>query len=246
MLGSHRGRRKIESDLQYVFLKHCLRFQQGSSLGRRRGRKEQHYCHHHQQREQESGRKEKESFNDEQNHSSSVKIIGASTPGKSMKTSFAVENAAKFLKIYENYYSIPYPLPKLHLIALPEYAAGAMENWGAITFREAALLVDENSSVMNKRNVARVVGHEVAHQWFGNLVTMKWWNDLWLNESFATFLETKMADKLYPEWKNWNDFLMYDTSPAMEGDSLQNTHPIQVEVRSPDEISGIFDEISYG
>jgi tricorn protease interacting factor F2/3 len=189
---------------------------------------------------------EMESFNDEQNHSSSVKIIGASTPGKSMKTSFAVENAAKFLKIYENYYSIPYPLPKLHLIALPEYAAGAMENWGAITFREAALLVDENSSVMNKRNVARVVGHEVAHQWFGNLVTMKWWNDLWLNESFATFLETKMADKLYPEWKNWNDFLMYDTSPAMEGDSLQNTHPIQVEVRSPDEISGIFDEISYG
>jgi tricorn protease interacting factor F2/3 len=175
-----------------------------------------------------------------------VEIIGAASPGKAAKTHYGLENGAKFLKAYRDYYSIAYPLRKLHLIALPEYAAGAMENWGAITFRENALLIDENSSVSNKRRVATVVGHEVAHQWFGDLVTMKWWNDLWLNESFATFLENKMTDKLYPDWRIFDDFLLFDAGGALAGDSLRNTHPIDVKVASPEEVSGIFDEISYG
>jgi tricorn protease interacting factor F2/3 len=175
-----------------------------------------------------------------------IEIIGAASPGKGVKTRFGLENGAKFLKAYTDYYSIPYPLKKLHLIALPEYAAGAMENWGAITFREAALLIDENSSVSNRRRVTSIIGHEVAHQWFGDLVTMKWWNDLWLNESFATFMEAKTTDSLYPDWKMFDDFLLYDTGPALGGDSLRNTHPIDVNVSSPEEVSSIFDEISYG
>jgi tricorn protease interacting factor F2/3 len=167
-------------------------------------------------------------------------------PGDSRKGDYALENSAKFLKLYGDYYNVPYPLPRLDLIALPEYAAGAMENWGAITFREVLLLVDKNSSASNRRSVVEVAGHEIAHQWFGDLVTMEWWNDLWLNESFATFMESKMTDVLYPEWNIWSDFLHDQTSGAMIGDSLHNTHPIDVNVKDPEEVSQIFDEISYG
>ena len=166
--------------------------------------------------------------------------------GSSKSGGFALENASKFIKAYEDYYSIEYPLPKLDLIALPEYASGAMENWGAITFREISLLIDENSSVMNKRRVTSVLGHEIAHQWFGDLVTMSWWNDIWLNESFATFMEALMTDSLYPSWNVLSDFLQQETVGAMLGDSLENTHPIEAEVNAPEEISEIFDEISYG
>jgi tricorn protease interacting factor F2/3 len=167
-------------------------------------------------------------------------------PGYAEKGRFALENATKFLRTYEEYYSIPYPLGKLDLIGLPEYASGAMENWGAITFREVVLLIDKNSSVANKRNVTSVLGHEIAHMWFGNLVTMRWWNDLWLNESFATFMESKMTNKLYPEWNVVSDFVQQTTAGAMNSDSLSNTHPIDVPVRAPEEISQIFDDISYG
>ena len=117
-------------------------------------------------------------------------------PGNAVKGKYALENAAKFLRAYEEYYGIKYPLDKLDLIGLPEYASGAMENWGAITFREIVLLIDENSSVSNRRRVTSVLGHEIAHMWFGDLVTMRWWNNLWLNESFATFMESKMTDKI--------------------------------------------------
>ena len=167
-------------------------------------------------------------------------------PLNAIKGKYALENASKFLRVYEEYYGIKYPLAKLDLIALPEYASGAMENWGAITFREIVLLIDENSSVSNRRSVTSVLGHEIAHMWFGDLVTMRWWNDLWLNESFATFMESKMTDKIYPEWNVVSDFVLQNTSGSMHSDSLSNTHPIDVKVNAPEEISQIFDEISYG
>ncbi len=167
-------------------------------------------------------------------------------PGHATKGEYALENAAKFLRAYEEYYGIKYPLDKLDLIGLPEYASGAMENWGAITFREIVLLIDENSSASNKRRVTSVLGHEIAHMWFGDLVTMRWWNDLWLNESFATFMESKMTDKLYPEWNVVSDFVLEETAGSMHSDSLSSTHPIDAKVDAPEEISQIFDEISYG
>ncbi|MHB8567280.1 MAG: M1 family metallopeptidase [Nitrososphaerales archaeon] len=176
----------------------------------------------------------------------SVEYIAATSPGQSHRGKYGLENAVKFLRAYEDYFSIKYPLSKLHLIAIPEYPSGAMENWGAITFREVAFLVDENSSVSNRRRATEVIGHEIAHMWFGDLVTMKWWNDLWLNESFATFMESMMTDKLYPTWNIWSDFLLQLTADALNGDSLSNTHPIEANVKSPDEVSQIFDEISYG
>ena len=120
-----------------------------------------------------------------------------------------------------------------------------MENWGAITFREAYILVDENTSVRYKKVVAEVVAHEVAHQWFGNLVTMKWWDDLWLNESFATFMSYKLVESMFPQWHVWDDFLRTDTSIGMARDSLQSTHPIEVKINDPKEIDQYFDQISY-
>ncbi len=167
-------------------------------------------------------------------------------PGQAEKGQFALESAVKFLRTYEDYYSVPYPLDKLDLIALPEYASGAMENWGAVTFREVSLLIDQNSSVANKRLVTTNLGHELAHMWFGDLVTMRWWNDLWLNESFATFMECKIADKLFPDWNFFDDFVQQQTSVAMHNDSIKSTHPIDEKVNAPEEISEIFDEISYG
>ena len=175
-----------------------------------------------------------------------IDVIFATSTGKARKGQFAIEAAKRSLEFYQSYFGIPYMLPKVHLITIPEFAAGAMENWGAITFREAALEVDENSSFKTRRRVAEVVAHELAHQWFGNLVTMKWWNDLWLNESFATLMGYKVVDAKYPEWKVWQEFLTSEASGAMARDSLKNTHPIEVDITSPDEIEQIFDEISYG
>jgi tricorn protease interacting factor F2/3 len=184
-------------------------------------------------------------FEQEIQKSNQLEIMVEARPGYAAKGKFALENTVKYLSALEDFYSIPYPLGKLDLIALPEYASGAMENWGAITFRESALLIDENSSFSNHRRVALVLGHELAHQWFGNLVTMKWWNDLWLNESFATFMERKMTMKLYPEWDELSGFLLESTTAGMLGDSMQSTHPIDAVVNTPEEISQIFDEISY-
>lgn len=175
-----------------------------------------------------------------------IDLIVATTPGKAGKGEFALGVAKGSLEFYRSYFDIPYMLPKLHLIAVPEFAAGAMENWGAVTFREVALLVDGSSSVRTKRRVAEVVAHELAHQWFGNLVTMCWWDDLWLNESFATFVAYKVVEALYPEWKAWQDFLRGDTSGAMARDSLRSTHPIEAPIQAPSDIEQIFDEISYG
>jgi tricorn protease interacting factor F2/3 len=175
-----------------------------------------------------------------------IDVIVAGTSGKARNGEFALQVAMKSLEYYESYFGTPYVLPKLHLIGVPEFAAGAMENWGAVTFREAALYVDKNSSFATRKSVAQIISHELAHQWFGNLVTMKWWNDLWLNESFATLMSYKVVDSAFPGWNAWQDFLIDETSPAMSMDSLRNTHPIEADVKSPDDIQQIFDAITYG
>jgi puromycin-sensitive aminopeptidase len=168
------------------------------------------------------------------------------TPGKKEQGSFALDVACRLLSFYNNYFGIHYPLPKLDLIAIPDFAAGAMENWGAITYREVALLVDPaHSSAATKQRVAIIIAHEIAHMWFGNLVTMEWWNDLWLNEGFASWIEYKAVDHLFPEWDMWTQFIFADSGPAMSLDGLRNTHPIEAEVKTPHDINELFDAISY-
>ena len=175
-----------------------------------------------------------------------IKIRVVTTRGKKSKAKLSLELTKKFLAEYEKYFGIKYPLPKLDMLAIPDFAAGAMENWGAITFRETILLYDpKTSSTRTKQYIAEVISHEIAHQWFGNLVTMKWWNDLWLNESFATFMATKIVDRFYPEWDYWDQFLDDAMNTAMSLDSLKTSHPIDVNVNHPSEIREIFDSISY-
>jgi len=166
--------------------------------------------------------------------------------GRAERGAFALDVAARALEVYEEYFGVPYMLPKLDLIAVPEFAMGAMENWGAITFREQSLLLEEGSGEAARRRVASTLVHELAHQWFGDLVTMNWWDDLWLNESFATFLSYKVLDRLFPSWDMWSDFLSSETSESLAEDSLRSTHPIHVNVVDEDEIEQIFDSISYG
>ncbi|ORX53906.1 hypothetical protein BCR36DRAFT_323349 [Piromyces finnis] len=167
-------------------------------------------------------------------------------PEQIESTEYALEVATKILRFYESTYDIPYPLPKLDLVAIPDFEAGAMENWGLITFRETALLYDEKSaSSINKQYVATVVAHELAHQWFGNLVTMKWWDDLWLNEGFAEFMEYLGVNAAEPEWGMENHWYYMDVIKAFKTDSSHFTHPIYAEVKDPEEISGLFDDISY-
>jgi puromycin-sensitive aminopeptidase len=168
------------------------------------------------------------------------------TPGKKEQGRFALDVSCRLLSFYHDYFGIHYPLPKLDLIAIPDFAAGAMENWGAITYREVALLVDPaHSSAATKQRVAIIIAHEIAHMWFGNLVTMEWWNDLWLNEGFASWIEYKAVDHLFPEWDMWTQFIFADSGPAMSLDSLKNTHPIEAEVKTPHDINELFDAISY-
>ena len=175
-----------------------------------------------------------------------VDYIVATVPGKSSGAKFPLDVAKDSVRFFESYFGSKYNLPKLHLIGVPEFAAGAMENWGVITFREIALLVDDDSSIRIRKQVAEVIAHEVSHQWFGDLVTMKWWDDLWLNESFATFMAYKALDSMFPRWVVWQDFVRGETAGALARDSLVNTHPIEVRVNSPTEIEEIFDDISYG
>ncbi|XP_046624056.1 endoplasmic reticulum aminopeptidase 2-like isoform X1 [Neodiprion virginianus] len=159
---------------------------------------------------------------------------------------FAVKTAAKIMDYFEGYFGIHYPLPKQDLIAIPDFAAGAMENWGLITYRETSILYDpEETSTAAHQWVAIVVAHELAHQWFGNLVTMKWWNDLWLNEGVASFLEHKGVDHVAPEWGMMNQFILDKTQSALHLDALASSHPISVPVKDPSEIEAIFDTISY-
>jgi puromycin-sensitive aminopeptidase len=168
------------------------------------------------------------------------------TRGKEEQGRFALDNAVNLLSYFNEYFGIPYPLPKLDHIAVPDFAAGAMENWGAITYRETALLYDpENSAATSRQRILEVVAHEMAHMWFGDLVTMAWWDDLWLNESFASWMGDKAVDHLYPDWHMWTQFVFQDTNTALSLDGLRNSHPIEVEVKDPAEIREIFDAISY-
>ena len=168
------------------------------------------------------------------------------TRGKEELGRFALETSIKLLAYFNEYFDIPYPLPKLDHLAIPDFAAGAMENWGAITYRETALLVDpENTSARTRQTVAGIVSHEMAHMWFGDLVTMAWWNDLWLNESFASWMGDKAVDHLFPEWETWTQFLSADTNRGLRLDGLKSSHPIEQEVRNPAEIDQLFDAISY-
>lgn len=161
---------------------------------------------------------------------------------------FALDTAIKVTDFYEDYFGIQYPLAKCDHIALPDFSSGAMENWGLITYRELCLLADpKTSSVSTKHMVASVIAHELAHQWFGNLVTMRWWNNLWLNESFADFVEHIAIDHLYPEWETWLDFILSRGIGALRRDAIDGVQAVQVDVHHPDEISTIFDgAIVYG
>ena len=168
------------------------------------------------------------------------------TPGKAEQGRFALDVAVRLLPYFNDYFGIPYPLEKLDQLAIPDFAAGAMENWGAITYRETALLFDPgNSSPGTRQRIAEVVAHEMAHMWFGDLVTMEWWNDLWLNESFASWMGTKAVDHLFPEWDMWTQFVVHDLNPGLGLDGLEHSHPIEQTVHNPAEISQLFDAISY-
>nr|XP_033775373.1 aminopeptidase Ey-like isoform X2 [Geotrypetes seraphini] len=162
---------------------------------------------------------------------------------------YACNVTGKILNYFEYYYTVPYPLPKSDQIALPDFNAGAMENWGLITYRETALLYDDNfSSIGNKERVLTVIAHELAHQWFGNLVTLRWWNDLWLNEGFASYVEYLGADFVQSDWKMKDLIVLNEVYRVMEADALPSSHPLtskEEEVQTPAQISEQFDSIAY-
>lgn len=174
-----------------------------------------------------------------------VKISVYAVPEKIDQTAFALDAAVKLLDFYDDYFDIPYPLPKQDLAAIPDFQSGAMENWGLTTYRETGLLFDpEKSSASDKLGLTKVIAHELAHQWFGNLVTMEWWNDLWLNEGFAKFMEYISLDITYPELQV-DDFFLGKCFEAMEVDSLTSSHPVSTHVETPTQIQEMFDDVSY-
>ncbi|KAJ9157741.1 Aminopeptidase [Pleurostoma richardsiae] len=159
---------------------------------------------------------------------------------------FSLNLAARTLAFYEKVFGIDFPLPKMDQVAIPDFAAGAMENWGLVTYRVVDLLIDEKASgAATKERVAEVVQHELAHQWFGNLVTMDWWEGLWLNEGFATWASWYSCNIFYPEWNVWQNYVTDNLQSALALDSLRSSHPIEVPVKRADEINQIFDAISY-
>ncbi len=166
-------------------------------------------------------------------------------PGKAHLAGFAEEFGAFALRFFAGYYGIPYPGDKLDLVAIPDFASGAMENLGAVTFRESALLVDPAAATQSElQRVAAVIAHEIAHMWFGDLVTMRWWNGLWLNEAFATFMELVCVAAFRPEWRGWSSFAA-ERDNSMDTDALESTRPIEFPVASPDEADAMFDVITY-
>lgn len=168
------------------------------------------------------------------------------TPGLESQGQFSADLGAKCLKFFEDTFDIPFPLPKMDQVAIHDFAAGAMENWGLVTYRVVDLLFDEKKSgLATKQRVAEVVQHELAHQWFGNLVTMDWWEGLWLNEGFATWMSYLSMDHFFPEWKIWESFFVDNYQPAFSLDGLRSSHPVEVPVKTADEINQIFDHISY-
>ncbi|XP_015339309.1 endoplasmic reticulum aminopeptidase 1 [Marmota marmota marmota] len=176
---------------------------------------------------------------------SGVKVSVYAVPDKINQADYALDAAVTLLEFYEDYFSIPYPLPKQDLAAIPDFQSGAMENWGLTTYRESALLFDaEKSSASSKLGITMTVSHELAHQWFGNLVTMEWWNDLWLNEGFAKFMEFVSVSVTHPELKV-EDYFFGKCFDAMEVDALNSSHPVSTPVENPAEIREMFDDVSY-
>jgi puromycin-sensitive aminopeptidase len=166
-------------------------------------------------------------------------------PGAQHMTAFALDTARECLLRLRDYFDVPYPYAKLDLVAVPDFEIGAMENAGAVFFRETLLLVDESSvSLAEKKRAAEVICHELAHMWYGNLVTMRWWDDLWLNEAFATWMAFDIVAKWRPEWQMWNDF-SHARNSALQLDALENTHPIYTPVHTPSEATENFDLITY-
>lgn len=166
-------------------------------------------------------------------------------PDRIDKADFALDLAVRTLDFLEDYFGIDYPLSKMDNVAIPDFQAGAMENWGLVTYREYGLLVPEGVSTSIKKWATGVIPHEFVHQWFGNLATMEWWDNLWLNESFATFVGDLTVDGLYPEKNWWDEFIAQDTGRGKSLDSLRSSHPIEVPVDDEKQIDEIFDAISY-
>src|SRR4051812_40782995 len=174
-----------------------------------------------------------------------VPIRTWAVPPKRHLTGFAQECASAVLPLLEDYFGQPYAYGKLDQIGVPDFEAGAMENAGAITFREVALLLDPATAPLNvQKRVAEVITHELAHQWFGNLVTMVWWDDLWLNEAFATWMAYKTVDVWKPRWRVWTDFEV-GKGAALHLDALKSSHPIRAEVKNAQEAGESFDAITY-
>ncbi|KAG7660768.1 APE2 [[Candida] subhashii] len=181
-----------------------------------------------------------------ESHDFRVPIKVYATPGSEHLGQYSADIAAKTLAFFEKKFDIPYPLPKCDMVAIHDFSAGAMENFGLITYRTVDLLLDpENTNVNTKQRVTEVVMHELAHQWFGNLVTMDFWDGLWLNEGFATWMSWYACDSLYPDWKVWESYVSDSLQHALTLDALRASHPIEVPVKRADEINQIFDAISY-
>lgn len=180
-------------------------------------------------------------------HKFRVPIRVFATPDRDIEHGrFSLDLAVRTLEFYEKKFNSTFPLPKMDMVAIPDFSAGAMENWGLTTYRVVDLLFDEkSSSASTKQRVAEVVQHELAHQWFGNLVTMDFWDGLWLNEGFATWMSWYSCNAFYPEWKVWEGYVTDNLQSALSLDSLRSSHPVEVPVKRADEINQIFDAISY-
>ncbi|WP_459523889.1 M1 family metallopeptidase [Leuconostoc lactis] len=174
---------------------------------------------------------------------SGVKIqVFASDAYKPSALTFALDIAKRSIEFYEDYFDTTYPLPESKQLAVPDLSFGAMENWGLVTYRESALILDpDNAALAQKHRVATIIAHELAHQWFGDLVTMTWWDDLWLNESFANMMEYVAVDALMPEWHIWESFQMNDVSLALNRDAIDGVQPVHVAINHPDEVNTLFD-----
>lgn len=179
-------------------------------------------------------------------HMAKIPVRVYSTPGLAHQGQFSLDLASETLEFFSKTFDIAYPLPKMDMVAIPDFAAGAMENWGLVTYRVVDLLYDEKVSGANvKERVAEVVQHELAHQWFGNLVTMDWWEGLWLNEGFATWMSWYSANNFFPHWQVWDKYVSDTMQGALRLDGLRSSHPIEVAVQTAEDINQIFDAISY-
>ncbi len=187
-----------------------------------------------------------EAFTERKYNGKAVPVRVYTTRGLKDQGQFALEHAPKYIDFFSEKFDIDYPLPKSDILAVHEFSHGAMENWGLVTYRTTAILFDEKHSQATVRNrIAYVVAHELAHQWFGNLVTMDWWDELWLNEGFATWAGWLATESLHPDWNVWAQFVNEGMEQALKLDGMPSSHPIQVPVRDALQVNQIFDAISY-